>query len=51
MDLAMKASFNSHEREISDWIELFIEANPRFKFVGAKVPMGSNLAVLHFRWE
>ncbi|MCJ1380209.1 hypothetical protein MMC17_003312 [Xylographa soralifera] len=51
LDLAMKAGFNSKEREIEDWVRLFINADYRFKFVGAKVPPGSNLATIHARWE
>ncbi|KAG9230931.1 putative O-methyltransferase [Amylocarpus encephaloides] len=51
MDLAMKAAFNSKEREIGDWIGLFAQADDNFAFVDAKVPPGSNLAVLHFCWK
>lgn len=47
----MKAGFNSKEREIADWIQLFVQADHRFKLVGAKVPSGSNLALIHARWE
>ena len=50
-DISMKATFNSKEREMGDWIQLFARADPRFKFVDAKVPPGSSLAVVHFRWE
>ena len=51
LDLSMKATFNSKEREMGAWIKLFAEADPRFKFVDAKIPPGSNLALIHFRWE
>ena len=51
IDISMKATFNSKEREMGDWIQLFVRADPRFKFIDAKVPPGSSLAVIHFRWE
>lgn len=53
MDIAMKAVFNSKERSIEDWMQVFEKADPKFKIVTTKAndPPGSNLAILHFRWD
>jgi hypothetical protein len=53
MDIAMKAVFNSKERSIEDWMHVFGKSDPRYKIVTTKAndPPGSNLAILHFRWE
>jgi hypothetical protein len=49
----MKAVFNSKERSIEDWMHVFGKSDPRYKIVTTKAndPPGSNLAILHFRWE
>ncbi|KAF2264998.1 putative O-methyltransferase [Lojkania enalia] len=51
MDIAMKAVFNSKERSIEDWKELFEKADPRFIYQSADVPAGSNLAIMRLHWE
>jgi len=51
IDLAMKSLLNSKEREMDDWKQLFAEVDPAFKFVGVQMLPGSNLGVIHARWE
>ncbi|TVY22560.1 O-methyltransferase [Lachnellula hyalina] len=51
MDLSMKAFLNAKERGVDDWKKIFSDADPGFKFVGVKMPMGSNLGVIQVRWE
>ena len=34
----MMVMFNARDREAGDWGRLFEEADPRFKFLGARVP-------------
>lgn len=42
---------NSKEREQEDWRSLFEEADPRFKWLGAKLPEGSRLWIIDSVWE
>ena len=42
------ALHNSRKREKEEWIELFAEADPRFRFESAKVMEGKVAAVLVF---
>ena len=42
---------NSRERDMDDWKDLFEMADPRFKFMGGKLPPGSNLWFLEASWE
>jgi hypothetical protein len=43
MDLTMLELCNSRERELGDWVSLFVQADARFRFVGGKQPVGSSL--------
>jgi hypothetical protein len=47
----MQAIFNSRERTTNEWKALFLEADPRFEFIGVKEPEGSALAVIDVRWN
>lgn len=51
MDLTMKETQNSHERELDDWVKLFQEADSRFQFQGAVQPEGSDLWILTVEWK
>lgn len=42
---------NSKERELDEWVKLFEQADPRFKFKGAKLPQGSRLWNIEVIWE
>ncbi|KAI1208033.1 S-adenosyl-L-methionine-dependent methyltransferase [Annulohypoxylon truncatum] len=50
-DLVMTSIQNAKERELSDWAELFQNADERFEFVGATCPPGSNLSLLVAVWK
>jgi hypothetical protein len=47
----MTKLFNSHERELEDWTQLFQQADSRFGFQGGKQPAGSNLWVFVAEWK
>ena len=51
MDMLMLTLFNAHERQETDWIQLFREADERFIFQHASVPKGSALGIIEFRWK
>jgi hypothetical protein len=51
MDLTMTELQNSHERELDDWAKVFERADPRFEFLGGKLPAGANLWILVARWK
>ena len=42
---------NARERELDDWEELFHQADPRYKWIGAKVKEGDSSAVIEVTWE
>ena len=42
---------NARERELHDWEEMFQQADPRFKWVGAKVKEGDSSAVIEVLWN
>lgn len=42
---------NSRERDREDWIQIFNEADPRFRFVDAWVPEGAALGIVEVVWE
>ncbi len=46
----MLAVFNSRERSLDDWKQLFQEADSRFEFVRVEEPRGSALAIIEARW-
>lgn len=47
----MMTLFNAREREIEDWIDLFTQADKRFKFVGAKKPEVGTMNVMTIEWD
>lgn len=49
--MLMMTLFNARERELDDWIELFAEADTRFKFIEAKRPDVGTMSLLIFSWE
>lgn len=51
MDMTMLMGLNAKERELGEWIELFRQADPRFKFLGAEQPAGSALHNIELTWE
>lgn len=51
LDLCMMAMFNSKERTVEEWKALFHEADPSFRFLGAKRPEGSLLWIIEAVWE
>lgn len=50
MDIAMLGIHNAKEREKDDWIELFKEADPRFKFAGIKQLEFSRMGIVEAAW-
>ncbi|KAK6223988.1 hypothetical protein LQW54_000134 [Pestalotiopsis sp. IQ-011] len=51
MDLIQKVMQNSHERDLNTWRKVFMAADPRFEFRGAKQPAGSTLWIIIFQWR
>ena len=51
MDLTMLALLNAKERDVPDWIQLFAQADSRYKFIGAKTPTGSRMSIMEAVWE
>lgn len=51
LDLAMKASFNSKERSVQDWKELFNRADSRFHVENIKLVPSSGLGTIHAVWH
>ena len=49
-DLSMLKFHNARERDMGDWINLFHSADSRFKFLGARQPMGSRLGIVEVAW-
>jgi hypothetical protein len=54
----MKILFNAHDRETSEWPELFAEADPRFRVVVNRFhdrepnnDVGPTLALVEAMWE
>lgn len=52
LDLCMMGMFNSNERTVEEWKEIFTLADERFKFLGARRPVeGSLLWIIEAVWE
>lgn len=51
LDIAMMALFNSVERDLNDWKELFRMADPKLKLVNVNTPIGSALTVMELKLE
>jgi hypothetical protein len=50
MDISMKAFNNARERDAHTWISLFIEADPRFRFLGITIPPEARMAIIQAEW-
>jgi len=42
---------NAKEREEDDWKGLFEKADPRFKYLGARQPQGSQMWIIEAIWD
>ncbi|OTA99906.1 hypothetical protein M426DRAFT_15962 [Hypoxylon sp. CI-4A] len=51
MDLCMTQIQNSHDRELTDWMDLFKAADPRFEVQQSIHPPGSNLSLIIIEWK
>jgi hypothetical protein len=49
--MLMMTLFNAKERELEDWIDLFKQADKRFKFRDAKMPEVGTMGVITAIWE
>jgi hypothetical protein len=47
----MLALLNAKERDVAGWIDLFAQADLRYKFLGAKTPSGSRMSIMEAVWE
>ena len=47
----MLAMANSKERDRSDWVQLFKEADSRFSVEGIKTPLKSELSMVEIVWD
>ena len=50
VDIVMKSFTNAKERDAEEWRLLFVQADPRFEFLGVKVPSGSKCALIEAKW-
>ncbi|KAI1481752.1 S-adenosyl-L-methionine-dependent methyltransferase [Daldinia eschscholtzii] len=51
LDIAMMALFNSVERNLDDWKELFKMADPKLQLIKVTKPLGSALAVMELQLD
>jgi hypothetical protein len=51
MDVTMLSLLNAKERDLEDFTQLFALADPRFKFLGAKTPVGSRMSIMEAVWD
>ena len=47
----MKTFFNAKERDAEEWAALFAKADPRFAYLGTRVPRGSKCAIIEAEWQ
>ena len=45
-DLTMAQNFNSHEREMENWIQLFESTTPKLRLQAYKLPAGSAMGIM-----
>lgn len=50
-DLAMMALFNGKERKLSEWQDLFHQADQRFEFVVCRTNDPKQLSLIEFIWN
>jgi hypothetical protein len=48
--LQMLVALNGRERGKDEWAALFKRADPRYKFLGAALPLGSRLWLIEAEW-
>jgi hypothetical protein len=46
----MKCFTNAKERDFEEWAALFAKADPRFKFLGVRTPLGSKASLIEAEW-
>jgi hypothetical protein len=46
----MKCFTNAKERDSEEWTALFAMADPRFKFLGVRTPLGSKASFIEAEW-
>jgi hypothetical protein len=46
----MKCFTNAKERDFDEWATLFAKADPRFKFLGVRTPLGSKASLIEAEW-
>ncbi|KAL5115578.1 hypothetical protein ACEQ8H_006554 [Pleosporales sp. CAS-2024a] len=51
LDLVMKCFTNAKERDYQEWAALFAMADPGFKFLGVRTPMGSKASFIEAEWR
>ncbi|KAF1992194.1 S-adenosyl-L-methionine-dependent methyltransferase [Aulographum hederae CBS 113979] len=51
MDLIMLSIVNARERDVEGWRELFREADPGFRFLGATKPKGNMVWIMEAVWD
>jgi hypothetical protein len=51
LDLVMKCFTNAKERDFEEWAALFAMADPRFKFLGVRTPLGSKASFIEAEWR
>ena len=49
--MAIKQLLNAKERSAEDWVQLFQEADPRFRLTQINKPELSELSIIEFSWE
>lgn len=47
----MKCFTNAKERDFEEWAALFAKADPRFKFLGVRTPLGSKASFIEAEWS
>ena len=51
MDLCMMACWNSRERSIRDFEELFLQTDPGFRLLKVITPASSSLSIIEVLWN
>ena len=49
--MLMMTLFNAREREEANWVQLFRDADPRFRFVSARKPDVGTMGVIVATWN
>jgi hypothetical protein len=47
----MLMAFNSHERELQNWKDLFSKADPGFQYCETRCTAESILSLIEFTWD